>query len=353
MEWWKLKFRDIYLHLQDEISKELFEKRLMYSLTEDGQFVNEIIESLPQKHHVDALVKKAVELKEQLIIYGAGNDFMLLSRLYPELSCTYLCDRDVSKQKTGWKGYHVISPEQLLENHRESYVLISTAAFQKEIYGFLARNGWVQEKILNVGEITDGLYRQQYFDGEVFDKENRKPCRNEIFVDGGCYDCSTDKSFVEWCGGKYKKIYAFEPDVKNYKNCLTAAKDIPDMQLINKGLWSKEDVLHFAGDADQGSKITETEGLNITTVSVAAIDEVVGEDKVTFIKLDVEGAELEALKGAARTIQNHHPRLAISIYHKPEDIWEIPAYILSLSEDYRFYIRHYQLSKNETILYAV
>lgn len=78
-----------------------------------------------------------------------------------------------------------------------------------------------------------------------------------------------------------------------------------------------------------------------------------GEEKVTFIKMDVEGAELEALKGARKTIMKHHPRLAISIYHKPEDIWEIPAYILSLSEDYRFYIRHYQFSKNETILYAV
>lgn len=125
------------------------------------------------------------------------------------------------------------------------------------------------------------------------------------------------------------------------------------MELINRGLWSREETLYFAGNADQGSKIIETEGQDVMTVPVAAIDDVAGGEKVTFIKMDVEGAELEALKGARKTIEKHHPRLAISIYHKPEDIWEIPAYILSLSGDYRLYIRHYQFSKNETILYAV
>ena len=85
----------------------------------------------------------------------------------------------------------------------------------------------------------------------------------------------------------------------------------------------------------------------------AAIDDIVGEDKVTFIKLDVEGAELRALQGAELSIRRHRPRLAISIYHKPEDVIEIPAYILSLHEDYRLDIRHYQMSACETILYAV
>lgn len=345
---WRVKVKDIYLHLQDDISKQIFQNRLMYSLTDDGHYIDEIIENLLQKSRVDDLIKKAEQVKEKLIIYGAGNDFILLSRLYPNLSCACLCDRDIHKQKTGWNGYNVILPEKLLADYQEYYVLISTTGFQKEIYEFLIRSGWNQDKIFNVGAVMDELYQQQYFDQEIM-----KPCQNEVFVDGGCYDCSTDRLFIEWCGGRYKKIYSFEPDIKNYEKCKVIAKNIYNMELFNKGLWSREDILSFEGSGSQGSRIIEVKARNDTTVSVAAIDEVVGNDKVTFIKMDIEGAELEALKGAKNTISKRHPKLTISIYHKPEDIWEIPAYILSLSEDYRFYIRHYQLSKNETILYAV
>lgn len=344
------RIRDIYMHLQDETSKELFQKRLMYSLTGDEGFIKQIIDSLLQKHEVEILMEKAEKVKERLVVYGAGHDFTILKELYPGFSCICLCDKDSRKQETGWDGCRVISPEQLLEDYSGYDVLICTSRFQKDAYDFLIKNGWDQEKILNVGAaaISQEPFDQQYFEDGIM-----KPCEDEVFIDGGCYDCSTDRVFMEWCGGNYKKIYAFEPDVKNYEECLKKARDIPDIQLINKGLWSKEDVLHFAGNADQGSKITEGKGQGVTTVSVAAIDEVVVDDQVTFIKLDVEGAELEALKGAKRTITEQHPRLAISIYHKPEDIWEIPAYILSLSKDYRFYIRHYQLTKKETILYAV
>lgn len=345
---WDTKIRDIYLHLQDEPSRQFFQLRLMYSLTRDERFIRQMIESLPQKQSVDIMIKEAEHVKEKLIIYGAGNDFSLLSMLYPDLSCVCLCDCDTNKQKNGWKGYRVISPDELVEDFQEYYVFISTTGFHQEIYDFLTENGWDQEKIFNAGKVTSELYRQQYFDQDIM-----KPCQNEIFVDGGCYDCSTDRLFVQWCGGEYQKIYAFEPDIVNYERCQKAAKNIQNMNLLNKGLWSREEILHFAGNADQGSKIIESQEQNVTTVPVVAIDEAVGNDKVTFIKMDVEGAELEALKGAKRTILENHPRLAISIYHKPEDIWEIPSYILSLSEEYTFYIRHYQLSRNETILYAI
>lgn len=340
--------RNIFLHLQDETSRWLFEKRIMYSLTGDGSFIDQIIKSLLQKYKMDRLMEKVEEVKERLIVYGAGNDFLLLSRLYPVLDGICLCDRDKEKQKTGWIGHHVISPEQLLKDYQDYYVLISTTMFQEEIEGFLIKNGWDERKILNPRIVASEWYSQQYFDAEIM-----KPCRNEVFIDGGCYDCSTDRLFIKWCGGEYKKIYAFEPDVKNYEKCLKEADGIPNFELANKGLWSREETLCFAGGAEQGSRIIETQEQNVTTISVAAIDDVVGEDKVTFIKMDVEGAELEALKGARKTIMKYHPRLAISVYHKPEDIWEIPAYILSLSGDYRLYIRHYQLSKYETILYAL
>ena len=69
--------------------------------------------------------------------------------------------------------------------------------------------------------------------------------------------------------------------------------------------------------------------------------------------MDIEGSELEALKGAAETIKKWRPKLAISIYHKYEDIIEIPEYILSIVPDYSFYIRHYSSDIWETVLYAI
>ena len=68
---------------------------------------------------------------------------------------------------------------------------------------------------------------------------------------------------------------------------------------------------------------------------------------------DIEGAELKALYGAKNMIQTHRPKLAICVYHKPEDIIEIPAYVLSLCPDYRLYFRHYSTYHAETVMYAV
>ena len=83
------------------------------------------------------------------------------------------------------------------------------------------------------------------------------------------------------------------------------------------------------------------------------MDDVLIDSNPTFIKMDIEGAEYKALKGAERVIRKCHPKLAISVYHKPEDIFDIPSLILEYNSDYRFYLRHYSLTSSETILYVV
>jgi hypothetical protein len=90
-------------------------------------------------------------------------------------------------------------------------------------------------------------------------------------------------------------------------------------------------------------------------VKTAAIDDVVSDDAVTLIKMDVEGAELEALRGAEKTILKNKPRLAVCVYHKPQDILTIPLYMQSLAPEYRFYLRHHDFDHRfcETVLYAV
>ena len=69
--------------------------------------------------------------------------------------------------------------------------------------------------------------------------------------------------------------------------------------------------------------------------------------------MDIEGAELEALQGGAKLIKKNHPKLAICVYHKPEDIYTIPQLLLEYNPNYTFYLRHYSLWRSETVLYAI
>lgn len=176
---------------------------------------------------------------------------------------------------------------------------------------------------------------------------------NEIFIDCGAYDGETIKGFIEFSEGKYDKIYSFEPIPGYYKNTLQNIKNagIQKVELIQKGVWSSKAVFNFT-DAGQASRINDS---GTIPVEVVAIDEIIPKnEKVTFIKMDVEGAEFEALKGAENTIRRCRPNLAICIYHKPTDVVEIPALITHFFSGYKFYIRHHHLILlEETVLYAL
>lgn len=86
---------------------------------------------------------------------------------------------------------------------------------------------------------------------------------------------------------------------------------------------------------------------------MVAVDDIIEDHEATFIKMDIEGAELNALIGAEKTIRKSRPKLAISVYHKRRDIWEIPMLLLKYNPDYRFYLRCYSFTGNDTVLYAI
>lgn len=125
---------------------------------------------------------------------------------------------------------------------------------------------------------------------------------------------------------------------------------IDNVLYFDKGLWNCEEELRFVEDKTS-STIYNGGGTVIKTISLDSA--VLPEDKITFIKLDIEGAELQALQGSANIIRRDRPKMAISIYHKPMDVIDLADYILSLVPDYQFYIRHYTSTIYETILYAV
>ena len=148
-----------------------------------------------------------------------------------------------------------------------------------------------------------------------------------------------------------KKSYAFEPDSKNYNKCIEIKqeKNLDYVELLPVGLWNKKATLKFSETGGTGSSITETGN---TMVKVDTLDNSVS-GMVSFIKMDIEGAELEALQGAENIIRKYKPKLAISIYHNSQDLTDIPLYIKNLNEEYKLYIRHYSTGEFDTVLYAV
>ena len=158
-----------------------------------------------------------------------------------------------------------------------------------------------------------------------------------VFVDGGAYDGDTYQDFIAE-GLNYSRYYAFEPDETNYNKLVRSTRSDNKVICINRGLHSEETVLNFDSVGTMSSKIISNESVN--KVKVTSIDNIARD--ATFIKLDIEGAEMDALEGAIHTIREQKPHLAICAYHTISDVWRIPMLIRTLDLQYHIYYRIHQ-----------
>lgn len=346
--------RDIYELFGDRLSRELYISRLNWLVTGDFRYVEQIV----RKSHPDFPVWNRRDEKEflkklpenvNIIFYGAGS---FAKRMLPYLDKTaeniMFCDRDINKQNTGFHGFRVASPEEMFRTNGSKKVVICTTKYYRDTEKYLLGNGIRREDIIDIRGFFKCGTGDDYFYEDFLQYSD-----SEIFIDAGCCDLATTVDFAKLCGG-LKKAYAFEPDAVNYGNCIKRIEmekeSLPEIVMLPYGTWSGKAELHFDSTADGCSHIGEGN----TVIRTAAIDDTVeASDKVTFIKMDVEGAELESLKGARKVIKRDRPKLAVCIYHKPEDMVTLPSYIKSLVPEYRFYLRSYSNADNEMVLYAV
>lgn len=174
----------------------------------------------------------------------------------------------------------------------------------------------------------------------------------EVYVDCGAYTGDTAQTFIKKVENKYLHYYAFEPDPDNYRKAYEFLKKKHDTTLVSKGLWSHDTSLCFKeGYASCSTMAEEGE----VVVDVTSLDTFFKNknDIPTIIKMDIEGSELRALIGCMEIISKYKPKLEICIYHKPEDLYEIPSFIKTCRPDYKFYIRHYTDTFAELVLYAI
>lgn len=173
---------------------------------------------------------------------------------------------------------------------------------------------------------------------------------DEVFVDGGSFDGDTIRDFIRWTGGTYQRVLGFEPDPVTFLRLVSNFSDEPRVEPINAGLLDHEALLPFNAT---GGKDSILQSVGSSTIRTLALDAVLNGDRASLIKMNIEGAELAALQGSRQTILRWKPKLAISVYHRPSDLWEVAAVIDGIRDDYRFYLRQHDGGVIETVLYAL
>jgi len=191
------------------------------------------------------------------------------------------------------------------------------------------------------------LYDQYFPDDIVLKKGGSR------VINCGSYDGDTVRQLNRRYG-KIDSLCCFEPDLNNYKKLteylLNNSGLIADsLMAFPCGVWSDDVQLKFSAGQRINSSISEDGDVMIQCVS---LDHVMPEFNPTYINMDIEGAELEALCGARKMIKEGRPDLAVCVYHKPEDLWEIPLYVRSIVPEYSIFIRNYTGYPAETVMYA-
>jgi FkbM family methyltransferase len=193
---------------------------------------------------------------------------------------------------------------------------------------------------------TDGIERQ-YLAADV----PLNLGRGITFVDGGAYIGDTLQLLLRH-RIETQTVYAFEPDPVNYRKLASYAESLAPMSVISFpcgiGLISGQVRFNASGLASASASADGD-----TTVQIVSLDQALAGTRIDYLKLDVEGSELDALRGAERLIRASKPRLAISAYHRPDHLWELPKWLLKLNLGYALYLRAHGHQGFDSVVYAV
>lgn len=373
----KFSFNDVKLVMNlmaDEESKAIFWERFKFAVTGEKRFLldavsdsykyNEIFAN-PSNIALVEILKLLSNTKEksEIVIFGASDkamtivellyEFSFLEGNMPNIECYYV-DNDPNKwgKTYGWHNplmnLNVYNPERLKEKKINRYVFLAVNTYSNDQR--------ITKQLLSYGVEEDRIYHSlieyEYFLGKMYLAEDvMKPRQGDVLCDIGSFDMYNTEQFIKW-NPNYEHVYAFEADPVSYSKY--ADKNLGEnVDVYNLGIWSSKSQLSFESAPNGeygGSRINEKGEVIIDTVS---LDDFLKEKKVDIIKMDIEGAELEALKGAQNVIRTHKPCLTVSIYHKPEDILELPLYAYTLNPNYRFYLRHHTYGIFDTVMYAI
>ena len=246
-----------------------------------------------------------------------------------------------------YSGNYSVDPELMTYDFVTSNIqnLQSIYSELADDYSRKCFSAYINQKIsFDFNYLSEVKTQPQYFEELITLNED------EVFVDCGAFDGDSALAFVSEINRRgieqYNKIISFEPDPINFRKLID--KKLLNHECYNLGVSDRKGFINFE---IMGTSSGISKNGNYSIEDSTLYDVI--KDKVTFIKMDIEGEELNALHGGEQLIIRNHPKLAICIYHKKEDLWKIQQYIKSLCSDYRFFIRAYEDTATELVLYAI
>lgn len=364
-----------------DIYKEQLKKAVLQA-SEDGY----------ARYEYCKFVKKRKREAKTICLYGTGNFYSNYAHCMDKYD--YVCDSNPEKWGKFFDGHKCISPEQLgqidsvvvfimLGRYQEVIEELSSRQIECYFFGDLFLNvydehynqKWFQNNEKDLIEtldlFEDERSKQIYANaiciriaprfaqltfhdmeekGEYFRTGILHLTDEEHYVDVGAYNGDSIKAFIETVKGKFEKIYGFELDFNNYQTMIKDPLIASDNRIciFHRGISSEEKVSGIVSNGT-GSHMT-ADGNEF--VKLVCLDNILKNQKITFIKMDIEGSEVKGLEGCKKIISEHHPKLAISVYHKLDDMWKIPQFIKQICPDYKIYLRHHTAVTWDTDCYA-
>ncbi len=239
-------------------------------------------------------------------------------------------------------------PDTLLDqvdDIRRGFALLADETSRREFAGQIAWRCTLDDAALPQHRAACDTY---------FDPELIRLGEDESVIDCGAFDGDTLRIFLARCDGRFRRFYALEPDPDNraalngYLSALPA--DMPArITVLPHAVGDHDGTVRFSSGCGPASRLgVETD----FAVSCRRLDGVI-DGPVSFIKMDVEGAELSALAGAATLLIRHRPIVAVTAYHHSEHLWQLPQLLRRLAPDHRLFLRRYAEECWETVYYAI
>lgn len=341
----------------------------------------------------DKIIGENYDVVHGIAIFGAGylGGIVRDHLLKLDIPLKYFVDNDATIQGTSRDGISIISPA-MLHDDPPSLILIAARHGSNQIKAQLASQGFssvsaesylaatdipnfervqglfeddrsheILDSIL-MGRLTEDnqYYRDIFETQQYFALPQFAFPYQDIFVDAGAFVGDTVERLIWASDGYIGKIYAFEPctaqadalELRINRLIREWALRPDQFTIIRAGLGATDCTAGFDSRPETPTAGTFKAYHLGTPVRVHSLDSFLDGKPVTFIKVDVEGMEPELLSGAAETIRIHRPRLALSIYHDPRHLHEIPLYVKSLVPEYKMALRHHSPRGVETILYC-
>ena len=226
--------------------------------------------------------------------------------------------------------------------------------YSKELYDALLRYRFIRDAkiIKDLFESRNSCYLDDVFINNF---------KDGLYLDVGSYNADFITTLSTKVDISKSKFYIFEPNKIFYNNIVNSLDKSINYKAFNMALCDKKGEMEFMMLEFSTSHIVDKKynaykddnNSNIDIVHTDTLDSVIKNEKVTGIKIDIEGAEASMLIGARETIKRDRPIILLAIYHRWNDMFKLQDYLMSLDLNYKFYIRHYSLSVAKTVLYCI